>query len=219
MPKDFAIVLNNGSINSAVITAMASQRYRPIMIFADMASGAMPRVRAAYDQQVAHFKPYREYSIPIAHAGAAPPPTSTGAATADPRTGANISPQLLELLPVLSAAVKSAATHNAGAIYFGLRVGPGTDELAQAAEFCQIWSELIQLPCGLAEVELQTPLLELEPWQVVDVGFNVAAPFERTWSCVEQTSDPCWSCRGCRTREAAFQQAGKPDPLRAGRKI
>ncbi len=120
----------------------------------------------------------------------------------------------MELLPVLSLAVKSASTHNAGAIYVGLRVGPGTDELAQASEFVQIWSELIQLPCGLADVELQTPLLELEPWQVVDVGFNVSAPFERTWSCLEQTAEPCWSCRGCRMREAAFQQAGKPDPLR-----
>lgn len=40
MPKDFAIVLNNGSLNSAVVTAMASQRFRPIMIFADMTSGA-----------------------------------------------------------------------------------------------------------------------------------------------------------------------------------
>jgi hypothetical protein len=218
MPKDFAIVLNNGSLNSAVITAMASQRYRPIMIFADVAGGSLPRIRAAYDQQVAHFKPYREYSIPIAHAGGGAVPAAL-AASADPRTGANISPQLLDLLPVLAVAVKSAATHNAGAIYMGLRVGAGTDELAQATEFVQIWSEMIQLPCGLGEVELQTPLLELEPWQVVDVGFNVSAPFDRTWSCVEQTADPCWSCRGCRTREAAFQQAGKPDPLRGGRKI
>src|ERR1700677_1089238 len=218
MPKDFAIVLNNGSLNSAVVTAMASQRFRPTMIFADMTSGAQPRVRAAYDQQVAHFKPYREYSVPIAHAGSAAPASGATAAATDPRTGANIGPQLMELLPVLSLAVKSASTHNAGAIYVGLRVGPGTDELAQASEFVQIWSELIQLPCGLADVELQTPLLELEPWQVVDVGFNVSAPFERTWSCLEQTADPCWSCRGCRTREAAFQQAGQPDQLRAGRK-
>jgi hypothetical protein len=216
MAKDLAIVLNNGSINSAVVTAMAAQKYRPVMIFADMVSGAAGRMRAAYDQQVAHFKPYREYSVPIAQAGTGP--VHNSAAAADPRQSANISPQLLDLLPLLAIGIKSASHHQAAAIYFGLRVGPSTDELAQATEFCQIWNEMLQIPCGLGEIELLAPLLELEPWQVVDVGFHVAAPFERTWSCLEETSEPCWSCRGCRGREAAFQQAAKPDPLRVVRK-
>jgi hypothetical protein len=216
MPKDLAIVLNNGSLNSAVVTAMASQRYRPVMIFADTAAGSTGRTRAAFDQQVAHFKPYREYSVPIAHAGGSANPNPT---VSDPRQGANIAPQLLELLPLLALAVKTAVHHQAAAIYLGLRIGTHTDELAQATEFCQIWNEMIQIPCGQTETEILTPLLELEYWQVVDVGFQVGAPFDRTWSCLEETSDPCWACRGCRAREAAFQQAGKPDPLRVVRKI
>src|SRR5580692_11723055 len=114
MPKDLAIVLNNGSLNSAVVTAMASQRYRPIMIFADTTAGAAGRMRAAFDQQVAHFKPYREYSVPIAAAGSGPA-AATGAAAADPRQGPNISPQLLELLPLLALATKSAVHHQAAA--------------------------------------------------------------------------------------------------------
>ena len=77
---------------------------------------------------------------------------------------------------------------------------------------------MIQIPCGLGEMELLAPLLELEPWQVVDVGFHVAAPFERTWSCLEETSEPCWVLPRLPRREAAFQQAGKPDPLRVVRK-
>jgi hypothetical protein len=216
MAKDLAIVLNNGSVNSAVVTAMAAQKYRPIMIFADAVSTTGGRMRAAYDQQVAHFRPYREYSVPMALAGAGP--GQNPSANTDPRQGPNISPQMLDLLPLIALGTKSAAHHQAAAIYLGLRVGPGTDELAQATEYCQIWNELIQMPCGLGEQELLAPLLELEPWQVVDAGFQVAAPFERTWSCLEETSEPCWACRGCRAREAAFQQAGKPDPLRAVRK-
>ena len=60
---------------------------------------------------------------------------------------------------------------------------------------------------------------ELDPWQVIDVGFQVSAPFERSWSCTEDAGEACWACRGCRAREAAFVQAGKPDPLRVVRKI
>lgn len=217
MAKDLAIVLNNGSMNSAVVTAMASQRYRPIMIFADAAPGTGGRQRAAYDQQVAHFKPYREYSVPIANAGGAP--AQNMIAAADPRQGAGMVPQMLDLLPLLAVAVRSAAHHQAAAIYLGMRVGPETDELAKATEFYQIWNEMIQIPCGLGDMEILTPLLELELWQLVDVGFQVGAPFDRTWSCLEETNEPCWACRGCRAREAAFQQAGKPDPMRAARKV
>ena len=112
---------------------------------------------------------------------------------------------VLDLVPVVSGSSAAEALRN-------------SVELAQATEFCQIWNEMLQIPCGLGEIELLAPLLELEPWQVVDVGFHVAAPFERTWSCLEETSEPCWSCRGCRGREAAFQQAAKPDPLRVVRK-
>jgi 7-cyano-7-deazaguanine synthase len=71
----------------------------------------------------------------------------------------------------------------------------------------------------MTDVMIETPLLELERWQVIDAGVQVATPFEKTWSCVEEGSEPCWACRGCRERESAFQQAGKPDPLRIVRRI
>jgi 7-cyano-7-deazaguanine synthase len=73
---------------------------------------------------------------------------------------------------------------------------------------------MINLPLAHPDLELHAPLLELEPWQVVDTGVNVSAPFDRTWSCLEDGIEPCGICRGCRVRELAFQQAGKPDPMR-----
>jgi 7-cyano-7-deazaguanine synthase len=125
---------------------------------------------------------------------------------------------MMELLTLMSAAARFAAHYHSAAIYLGLRVGAGVDELAQATEYIQIWTELLQLPCGLPDLEFIAPLLELEPWQVVDLGFQVSAPLDRTWSCTNDGGEPCWACRGCRTREAAFQQAAKPDPLRTLRK-
>src|SRR5258708_5567683 len=130
MAKDLAIVLNNGSLNSAVVTAMAAQRYRPIMVFADTATESGGRVRAAFDQQVAHFKPYREYSVPMSYTSSAH--TQSAASIADPRQITPLGPQMLDLLPMISIAIRFAAHHQAAAVYVGLRVGPGTDELAQA---------------------------------------------------------------------------------------
>jgi 7-cyano-7-deazaguanine synthase in queuosine biosynthesis len=214
--KDLAIVLNNGSINSAVVTALASQRYRPILLHGETSAQPGSRVRAAYEQQVAQFKPYREYSIPIAFT--AHLPANSNNVVADPRQTTPIAPQLIDLLPLISVAVRLAAHHEAAAIYVGLRTGPAADELAQATEYLQIWNEMIQMPCSRSELNVVAPLMELDPWQVIDVGFQVNAPFDRTWSCLENGSEPCLACRGCRAREAAFQQAAKADPLATTRK-
>ena len=220
MAKDLALVLNNGSVNSAVVTALAAQKHRPILLYAEAMPQPGSRARMAYDQQVAHFKPYREHTLQMPFLTALAVDERRGVTAVDPRQqNAPRSPQMLELLPLLAAGVRFAAHYQAAAIFFGMRVGTQqADELAQTTEYVQVWNELIQLPCALPDLEVHTPLMELEPWQVVDLGFQVAAPFEKTWSCVEDAGEPCWACRGCRAREAAFQQAGKPDPLRGVRK-
>lgn len=219
MAKDLAVILNNGSINSAVATALAVQKYRPIMLYAEAVAQPGSRSRMAYDQQVAHFKPYREHTLQMPFLTALAIDERRGATAADPRQHSPRGPQMLELLPLVAAAVRFAAHYHAAAIFLGLRVGTQADELAQATEYVQVWNEMIQMPCDLSELELQAPLMELEAWQVVDLGFQVTVPFEKTWSCVEDAGEPCWACRGCRAREAAFQQAGKPDPLRGARKV
>lgn len=219
MPKDLAIVLNNGSVNSAVVTALAAQKHRPVLIHVETTQQVGSRSRAAYDQQVAHFKPFREHSLAMPFLEAVTPPPNQSYTQADPRQHAAIGGQVTQLLPLIAVAVRFAVHHTATAIYLGLRVGPHAEELSQAMEYVQIWNELVQLPCGQPEVEIHTPLLELEPWQVVDAGFQANAPFDKTWSCLEESSDPCWACRGCRGREAAFQQAAKADPMRVIRKV
>jgi 7-cyano-7-deazaguanine synthase len=218
MAKDLAIVLNNGSLNSAVTTALAAQKYRPIMFYAELSAGSGSRMRAAYDQQVAHFRPYREHSVSMPFLSALQPPGQSQALAVDPRQTGLLAPHLLHLLPLVAAAVPLAAHYQASAVYLGLRIGSNADDLAQATEFVQILNELVQLPCDQPELDIVAPLLELDAWQVVDVGHQVGAPLDRGWSCSEESPDPCWACRGCRLREAALQQAGKPDPLRLIRK-
>src|SRR3954447_22957208 len=141
MAKDLAIILNNGSINSAVATAIAAQKHRPIMLWCEMnpAQKTGSRQRAAYDLQVAHFKPYREHTLPMPWTTMVQPHGQQANSVADPRVAAPIAPQMLELLPLLGAASRFAAHYNAGAIYLGLRIGGVGDELAQATEYIQIW--------------------------------------------------------------------------------
>jgi len=61
-------------------------------------------------------------------------------------------------------------------------------------------------------IRLETPVIGLEPAEVVKLAQRLGVPLQRTWSC-QETSPPCGTCAGCRTRAAALAGAGLPDPL------
>src|SRR3982750_213179 len=130
MAKDLAIVLTNGGINSAVATALAAQKPRTVLLYAEVAPQPGSRTRAAYDLQVAHFKPYREHTLPMPFlapvTGTNPSPSPAGAA--DPRQASPLGPQMVELLPLIAAAARYAGHYGASSIHLGLRVGGSGDE-------------------------------------------------------------------------------------------
>jgi 7-cyano-7-deazaguanine synthase len=213
MAKDLAIILNNGSLNSAVVTALAVQKFRPILVYSETAPTSGTRQRNAYDLQVAHFKPYREHTVSMPFL-AALPGSGLPSSVNDPRAPTILASGLVAMLPLIAIASRFAVHYEASAIYIGLRAGTAGDELAQASEYIQVWTELLQLPCHQPELLLETPLLEMEPWQVVEIATQINAPLEKTWSCMETGNEPCGVCRGCRQRDAAFTQAAKSDPLK-----
>jgi 7-cyano-7-deazaguanine synthase len=63
-------------------------------------------------------------------------------------------------------------------------------------------------------LRLETPLIDLQPFQVVKLGLRFKVPLELTWSC-HRTAPPCRTCPGCNARAEALAQAGIADPLLA----
>lgn len=201
MAKELAVVLNDGSVEAAVTTALAAQKHRVALVHFAADDSAALRRRAAFDGQAGHFAAQKAWAIPAA--GLEP----------EAKPDDSIQRRMAEQLPAIAMAIQAAVRWGAVAVYLPLQVGPGADELARGTEYVQIWNELLQLPCGRETVEILAPVLELEPWQVVDLGFQVDAPFDLTWSCQTSGPNPCGLCPGCKSREAAFLRAVKADPL------
>lgn len=201
MAKELAVVLNDGSVDAAVTTALANQKHRVALVHAAGHDSASARRRAAVDAQRERFDSPKLWTLPA------------GGLQPEAKPDDSIQRQMVDALSPIAAAIQAAVRWEAVAVYLPLRVGPGADDLARGTEYVQVWAELLQLPCGRENIELLTPILELEPWQVVDLGFQVDAPFDVTWSCQASGPTPCTLCPACKAREAAFLRAVKPDPL------
>jgi 7-cyano-7-deazaguanine synthase len=217
MARELAIVLANGSVQSTVAATLAAQKHRPVLIYAEP-EPSVGRPGQAFDALVQQLKPYRSHRIPMHFLATQSRGGIAGEAKelrGDGRTGELIIARLVDLMPIVAAGLRYAIHYNAVSLYMGTRVGPDGADLARVTEFGQLWSEMVQLTCERSGLEVVMPLLELEPWQVVDLGAQVSAPLALTWSCEKRAGDPCGDCVGCREREQAFQRAGRPDPSKS----
>ena len=208
MAKELAVVLNSGSIASAVTSAIALQKHRLIFLHVDD-QPTPGKSTHFYDLQQQHFKPHRNHRVNIPFL-ASLENSETRSANADPRTSAT--GKLVELMPLVALGLRVAIHHGAKHLYCGLRIGSDSPDFPKVLEHEQIWGELVAHTCDQPDLEMHTPLLDLEPWQVLDLAFQVSAPLELTWSCENQTGEPCGQCRGCTERENAFVRSGRADP-------
>jgi len=63
------------------------------------------------------------------------------------------------------------------------------------------------------QITLEAPLLHLSKKEIVALGMSLGTPFERTWSCYQNTELACGRCASCKLRFKAFQEAGFIDPI------
>ena len=159
MFKESALLLSDGSLESAVLCAVARPKHDCALldVTGDTADAA---TRHAMSKQIEYLRPRQTHAAP-----AGPRPDDS-----DDPAG------LTAWTAALAAAAPLVRLHDARAVYLPLRLGLGHAAFARAAEFLQIWEELLRHGLSLGPVRLLAPLLELEPWQVADLSHQTAAP-------------------------------------------
>ena len=66
---------------------------------------------------------------------------------------------------------------------------------------------------GRATASLEVPLIDATYGEIVKLARHFHTPLEKTWTCAQATARPCGRCEPCKTRAAAFAEAGIVDPL------
>lgn len=113
----------------------------------------------------------------------------------------------------LSFAATIAVSIGATAIYYGAHA----DDAAGRAypdctyEFATTMSQAIYEGSGHT-CHLVAPFIDFNKAKVVEIGLNLGAPYEYTWSCYEGGDRPCGVCGTCIDRAKAFAANGVEDP-------
>jgi 7-cyano-7-deazaguanine synthase len=64
-----------------------------------------------------------------------------------------------------------------------------------------------------SRVDLVTPFITKTKGEVLEMGLELEAPINLTWSCYLGGETPCKECPTCLERAEAFQFVGVVDPL------
>ena len=154
MTREKAIVVSDGSLESAALIAVAKARCEVVLL--DATAGFDADAREAADQQAQWARCDRR---PV-----------EGTVATQSRDGMTF------LTSLLAAVATAAREEEASVVYLPLRIGLESPTFPRAAEWVQVAEELLVHGLDLQGLTLLAPLLELELWQVVDLAGHVDAP-------------------------------------------
>jgi 7-cyano-7-deazaguanine synthase len=113
----------------------------------------------------------------------------------------------------LSVAVSWAEAIGAQEIFIGAVEQDSSGYPDCRPEYYEAFNRLIEAGTKEGNIRIHTPLIALKKLEIVQLGLEVNAPFELTWSCYSREDRACGVCESCALRLRAFEAAGTSDPI------
>lgn len=115
-------------------------------------------------------------------------------------------------LVILALAVSYAATRGIQRIALALNRDDLNAYASASESFLTRFDDLVATLD--TRIRIETPLKDLTKAAVIRLGHELGVDFSITWSCLLGYETHCGACPQCRSRQAAFREAGITDPTR-----
>jgi 7-cyano-7-deazaguanine synthase len=113
----------------------------------------------------------------------------------------------------LSVAVSWAEVLGAEKIYIGA-VEPDSSGYPDCRPaYYEAFNRVIRAGTKEGNIEILTPLIAMRKAEIVQLGLELNAPLDLTWSCYSREDEACGRCDSCILRLRAFAAAGVDDPI------
>jgi len=63
------------------------------------------------------------------------------------------------------------------------------------------------------KIQIKTPIINMNKKEIIELGLELKAPLELTWSCYANEDEACGACDSCALRLRGFQSLGIVDPI------
>jgi len=113
----------------------------------------------------------------------------------------------------LAVAVSWAEVLGADKVYIGAVQQDSSGYPDCRPEYYRAYNEVVRTGTREGRIEIVTPLIGLRKAAIVQLGLELGAPFDLTWSCYSREDAACGVCESCALRLRAFAAAGTPDPI------
>ena len=113
----------------------------------------------------------------------------------------------------LAAAVSWAEVLGAHRIFIGAVEQDSSGYPDCRPAYYAAYNQLIRLGTRDGNIQVETPLIHLRKKEIVELGVELGAPLDVSWSCYSGELKACGVCESCALRLRAFRDAGVVDPI------
>ena len=217
--KTRAVVLLSGGMDSCVCAALAARDHDAAAVHVSYGQRTEERERRAFlaicdrlrirDRLVVRNEALR------AIGGSALTDNAIAVPEAAPQIGHNIPVTYVPFRNAhfLAVAVSWAEVLGAGRVYIGAVQQDSSGYPDCRPEYYRAYNEVVRAGTREGRIEIVTPLISLRKAEIVQLGLELGAPFDLTWSCYSREDAACGVCESCVLRLRAFAAAGTTDPI------
>jgi 7-cyano-7-deazaguanine synthase len=216
--RPLAVVLLSGGLDSCVSAAVAHRDFDLALCHANYGQRTVAQELSAFRAQAAYFGVDLILEADLSFLGQIGGSSLTDLGQAVP-TGADPPGIPSTYVPfrnslLLATAVAWAEVLDAKAVFIGANVldNPGYPDCRPA--YFEAFNRVIGLGTRPeTNLEIKTPLIDLDKAGIVRLGLELQAPFDLTWSCYVDDKVACGRCSSCLLRLKGFAAAGATDPI------
>jgi 7-cyano-7-deazaguanine synthase len=218
-PRDLAVVLLSGGMDSCVAAAIARTRHDLALLHLGYGQRTEARERRAFHDIARHWGIARTLESRLDHLAAVGGSALTDRsrdAVAARRHGSPVPDTYVPFrnTHLLALAVSWGEVIGARRIVIGAveEDGSGYPDCREA--YFEAFNRMLRLGTRPeSELEVVTPVLHMSKSDIVREGLRLGAPLELTWSCYTESEVACGVCESCLLRLRGFAGAGAVDPI------
>src|SRR5512141_2465874 len=216
--KSRAVVLVSGGMDSCVCAALAARDHEPAAIHVSYGQRTEERERQSFlaicqrlkihDRLMVRNEAFRAIGGSALTDESIPVPDAENIGTDIPVTYVPF-----RNAHFLAVAVSWAEVLGAEKVYIGAVEQDSSGYPDCRPAYYSAFNEVIRAGTREGRIEVITPLIGMRKAQIVQLGLELGAPLDLTWSCYSREDRACGVCDSCVLRLRAFREAGAVDPL------